>query len=241
MSIKEQEYWKFDSHVHAASGKKDCDAKRNTPENLGKAFEFLRNIGDINSIAILRHEGFPVKAFEYLRKRLDFDAIVGCELTLKSDVFLKYPKTWLLKIAPIVHAVCFFPEIPEDWPFEDIIWPESLLGKLKKAYSLPNINEAIDETRKKEGFLVIAHPCSIPLPYGHYEKRGLSLLFEDNGIEDIAIEYNSHSLIYDLTNGHYLEIAKKNRSRVKVVSGAGDVEETWGKIREILDNFLSRN
>ncbi|OGC74867.1 MAG: dTMP kinase [candidate division Zixibacteria bacterium RBG_16_40_9] len=39
----------------------------------------------------------------------------------------------------------------------------------------------------------------------------------------------------------YLEIAKKNRSRVKVVSGAGDVEETWGKIREILDNFLSRN
>src|SRR5574341_393861 len=31
----------------------------------------------------------------------------------------------------------------------------------------------------------------------------------------------------------YLEIARKNRSRVKVVSGAGDVEETWGKIRKI--------
>ena len=39
----------------------------------------------------------------------------------------------------------------------------------------------------------------------------------------------------------YLEIAKKNRQRVRVVDGAGNLAKTYEQVRKIVDNFLSRS
>ncbi len=38
----------------------------------------------------------------------------------------------------------------------------------------------------------------------------------------------------------YLEIAKKNRKRVRVVAGTGKLEITWQEVRKMVDNFLKK-
>ncbi len=36
----------------------------------------------------------------------------------------------------------------------------------------------------------------------------------------------------------YLKIALKNPNRIKLISGQGDISQTWGKIKKIIDSFL---
>ena len=43
---------------------------------------------------------------------------------------------------------------------------------------------------------------------------------------------------YSKVREGYLEIAKKEKGRVKIIDGQGKVEETWGRVKEVVDRFL---
>jgi len=36
----------------------------------------------------------------------------------------------------------------------------------------------------------------------------------------------------------YLKIAEKNKKRIKIVDGRGDIEKTWQKVKSVVDSFL---
>ena len=128
------------------------------------------------------------------------------------------------------------------------------------------VSEIILPALKKNKIVICDRYCDSTLAYQGYG-RGLNINLVDNllksffSLPDLTIlidlpvleaqkrfgsnrpdrlEKERFSFHQKVRKG-YLEIAKKNRQRVRVVKGTGSLAKTWEQVRKIVDNFLSRN
>jgi len=128
------------------------------------------------------------------------------------------------------------------------------------------VSEIILPALKKNKFVICDRYCDSTLAYQGYG-RGLkvnlvnSILTSCFPIPDLTIlidlpvlearkrfgsnrpdrlEKENFSFHQKVRRG-YLEIANKNRNRVRVVEGTGNLAKTWEEVRQIVDNFLNRN
>jgi len=68
-------------------------------------------------------------------------------------------------------------------------------------------------------------PVEISLKRKAKEKRG-------DRLEREKVEF--HKKVRD----GYLKIAEKNKKRIKVINGRGDIKKTWQKVKSVVDGFL---
>lgn len=128
------------------------------------------------------------------------------------------------------------------------------------------VSEIILPALKKNKIVICDRYCDSTLAYQGYG-RGLNINLVDNILKsffllpDLTIQIDlpvleaqkrfgsnrpdrlekEKSTFHQKVRKGYLEIAKKNRQRVKVVEGTGNIAKTWEQVRKIVDNFLSRN
>lgn len=127
------------------------------------------------------------------------------------------------------------------------------------------VSEIILPALKKNKIVICDRYCDSTLAYQGYG-RGLNINLVDNilksffPVPDLTIlidlpvleaqkrfgsnrpdrlENERHSFHQKVRKG-YLEIAKKNRRRVRIVAGTGKIERTWQEVRKKVDNFLKK-
>jgi len=128
------------------------------------------------------------------------------------------------------------------------------------------VSEIISPALKKNKFVICDRYCDSTLAYQGYG-RGLNISLVDNilksffPVPDLTIlidlpvlkaqkrfgsnrpdrlEKEKFAFHQKVRQG-YLEIAKKNRQRVRLVEGTGNPAKTWEQVRKIVDNFISRS
>lgn len=128
------------------------------------------------------------------------------------------------------------------------------------------VSEIISPALKKNKVVICDRFCDSTLAYQGYG-RGLNINLVDNMLKsffpvpDLTIlidlpvleaqkRFGSNrpdrlekekSAFHQKVRKGYLGIAKKNRKRVKVVDGTGNLAKTYEQVRKIVDNFLSRS
>jgi len=128
------------------------------------------------------------------------------------------------------------------------------------------VSEIILPALKKNKIVICDRYCDSTLAYQGYG-RGLNINLVDNilksffPVPDLTILIDLPVLeaqkrfgltkpdrlekeklsFHEKVRRGYLEIAKKNRQRVKVVDGTGNLAKTYEQVQKIVDNFLSRN
>jgi dTMP kinase len=76
--------------------------------------------------------------------------------------------------------------------------------------------------------LILDVPVKVSLMRGRKKGR------EKDRMEKEKFEFHQR-----IRNG-FLSIARQNRNRIKVVDGTQNIEETWRKVRRVVDSFLSK-